>query len=66
MQKAYADGLNSFAGRATIHAFSPKLNKIVEFPFEINGTVAINKEKKCTETIERWMNPRRGHVEDLK
>jgi hypothetical protein len=66
IQKSLSDDLNTFAGKATICAFSPQLDKIVEFPFEITGTVVINKNEKCIEKIERWINPRRGHVEDLK
>ncbi len=66
LQKAYSNRLNTFPGQGSIHAFSPELDRTVEFPFKIVGTVVISKSAECTEKIERWINPRRGHIEDLK
>lgn len=59
-------GLNTFPAKAVISAFSPQTGKMIEFPFKAVGTIVINQEKKCTEKIEQWISPRRGHIEDLK
>jgi len=66
MQQSYKDGLNTFPGEGTIYAYSPRLKKMITFPFKILGTVAISSEKEFTEKLNRWINPRRGHPEDLQ
>lgn len=58
--------LNIFSAKATIFAFSPQTGKEIEFPFEVAGTVTISQDRICTDRIKRWINPRRGHIEDLQ
>lgn len=58
--------LNIFPAKATISAFSPQTGREIELPFEVAGTVAISQNKECTDRIQRWINPRRGHPEDLQ
>lgn len=66
MQRTFKGGLNTFPGEGTIYAYSPKLKATITFPFNIIGTIAVRNEERVTERIDRWINPRRGHPEDLE
>lgn len=66
LQRAFKDGLNTFPGEGTIYAYSPILKKNITFPFKLFGTVVISHEDEFKSRLNRWLNPRRGHPEDLQ
>jgi len=48
--------LNTFPAKGFIHVFSPRLNKNMEIPFDVVGTVAVKNNAECIDKIKQMAN----------